>query len=147
MNDRMRDILNGRPRENDPRDAVPGGDILPAVPSADRYLAEVNLGMARFQEVVKERDEYRKQLEEATLANERMQVRVTEAAADERIHVAELETQAGILRDEIAHLRRELSELQAKLVTATAREMGLIGRLELIRAAFDQTINEAALGE
>jgi chromosome segregation ATPase len=146
----MSTLING-PRDLDEHPELP--DRSGAGPEVQRYIHEVQAGMSRFQEILEQRDDLRRKLDDEILKNDRLHIQIAQAAESERIHVAKLveeaivegkrwETQCTILQDELASLRAELVETRDKLIKVHASEARLLARVDLIAAALQQTVKE-----
>lgn len=124
---------------------------IPALP--DRYVQEVQLGMVRYNQTLQERDDYKQKYETQVLENKQLGISIEQAKEQERIHVQRvideaithqksLEAECGILRAEIERLNRELSERAGELAMARANEAKLLARVDLVRAALSQMVDE-----
>lgn len=148
------------------------GSLMPPTPetnlpatSDQPYVAEVELGMIRFMQITKERNELRTRLDDVTLENERLKIEIDNAREGERLRTQRIvdesvlagrraETENQLLREEAADLRRRMDLdrrehneqlAAARLAAAEARAevMRLTAFAELIRAAVDKTLENA----
>lgn len=124
---------------------------LPAEP--DSHMLRMQAAFAAYAEVVRERDELIKRCDQQTQEITRFEIQLEQAKEAERIHLKKViddaimegkkaEIEVNSLREEIVRAAARETEALAARAQAEARSMRLIARLDLIKAALSQALDE-----
>lgn len=128
-------------------------DITTVSNGGDQHMLRMQAAFASYADTSRERDELRKQVEELTLEVQRLEIAQEQAVERERMHVQKIidetmitnkryETEISMLRDELTLARSREMQALAQTAEAHARCMRLLARVDLVRAALGQTLDE-----